>query len=70
MSQNLERTTLARSLIRRALRRQAYGTGFDVHPDGHRIAMAKVSDTRDTQRNRLVFVFNFFDELRRVSPQP
>jgi serine/threonine-protein kinase len=41
------------------------GGGFDLHPDGERLAMAKMPD--DTERNKVVFVFNFFDELRRIA---
>ena len=30
---------------------------FDLHPDGTRFALASVT-----------FIFNFFDELRRIAP--
>ena len=39
---------------------------FDIHPDGERIAIAKPPDNVDPQQ-RPVFVFNFFEELRRKS---
>jgi serine/threonine-protein kinase len=42
---------------------------FDVHPDGERFALALAQDTpRDAKPDKIVFVFNFFDELRRIAP--
>jgi Tol biopolymer transport system component len=42
---------------------------FDLHPDGNRFALAKVSETQtDNRQDKIVFVFNFFDELRRIAP--
>ena len=42
---------------------------FDLHPDGDRFALAAVPETQtDAKRDKLVFVFNFFDELRRIAP--
>jgi hypothetical protein len=40
-----------------------------VHPDGIRFVLA-VAPEVDTsvKRDKLVFVFNFFDELRRLVP--
>jgi hypothetical protein len=42
---------------------------FDVHPDGQRFAVLKVAEqqTQD-KRDKVVFIQNFFDELRRVAP--
>jgi serine/threonine protein kinase/Tol biopolymer transport system component len=41
---------------------------FDLHPDGDRFAVAPVMATADTvKRDKVVFVFNFFDELRRIA---
>jgi serine/threonine-protein kinase len=41
---------------------------FDIHPDGNRVAVA-VPQTQETlKQDRVVFVFNFFDELRRIAP--
>jgi len=42
---------------------------IDLHPDGDRFAVATVpqAQTRATQ-NKVVLVFNFFDELRRIAP--
>ena len=39
---------------------------FDLHPDGQRVAVDL--RTSDHGSDRLVFVFNFFDELRRQAP--
>jgi serine/threonine-protein kinase len=42
---------------------------FDLHPDGERFAVAADGDGQpDAPRDTIVFVFNFFDELRRVAP--
>jgi serine/threonine protein kinase/Tol biopolymer transport system component len=42
---------------------------FDVQPDGKRIIAALASQQQARLGgNRVVFVFNFFDELRRVAP--
>ena len=42
---------------------------FDLHPDGNRLALAVAPEvTEAVKRDELVFVFNFFDELRRLAP--
>jgi dipeptidyl aminopeptidase/acylaminoacyl peptidase len=42
---------------------------FDLHPDGDRFALAAVPDTPSAARqDKLIFIFNFFDELRRLAP--
>jgi Tol biopolymer transport system component len=42
---------------------------FDLHPDGDRIALAPVTDTPTTvKQDKVVFIFNFLDELRRIAP--
>ena len=42
---------------------------FDLHPDGNRVAIAPVPETQAGEKqDKLVFVFNFFDELRRLAP--
>jgi serine/threonine-protein kinase len=41
---------------------------FDLHPDGNRLALGLASDAPSTRQTSLVFVLNFFDELRRVAP--
>jgi serine/threonine-protein kinase len=40
---------------------------YDLHPDGNRFALAIAQDAAAKQ-DRVVFVFNFFDELRRLAP--
>ena len=41
---------------------------YDAHPDGKRFATLKPEDAQaDSRRDRLVFISNFFDELRRVA---
>jgi Tol biopolymer transport system component len=40
----------------------------DLHPDGKRLAMLKRPELAEAKRDKVVFVFNFFDELRRVAP--
>jgi serine/threonine-protein kinase len=47
----------------------SYGPGVDLHPDGERFVVAPArSGERQVQQRQLVFVFNFFDELRRLAP--
>ena len=42
---------------------------LDLHPDGERLAVAAVPETRAAVRqDKVVFIFNFFDELRRIAP--
>jgi serine/threonine-protein kinase len=48
-----------------------YGPGFDLHPDGERFAVTPPLQSLAEASGRaaqLVLFFNFFDELRRVSP--
>jgi hypothetical protein len=40
---------------------------FDLHPDGERFAVAPVL-AAGSKADHLTFVFNFFDELRRIAP--
>jgi eukaryotic-like serine/threonine-protein kinase len=41
---------------------------FDLHPDGERVALAPAAESPNGgKRDQAVFVFNFFDELRRLS---
>jgi serine/threonine-protein kinase len=46
------------------------GTNYDVAPDGKRIAALMPVDAPDVQQsqNHVVFLENFFDELRRRAP--
>ena len=41
---------------------------FDLHPDGTRVALALASDAPTPEQTSLMFVLNFFDELRRLAP--
>jgi Tol biopolymer transport system component len=42
---------------------------FALHPDGERFALAAAPDNESALRqDKLVFIFNFFDELRRLAP--
>jgi serine/threonine protein kinase/Tol biopolymer transport system component len=53
------------------LRQHAGGPNrsFDLHPDGNRFALAAVQETQTTEKqDKVVFIFNFFDELRRLAP--
>ena len=46
-----------------------YGPGYDVHPDGKRFVVAPAAvDVATRPQSQLVFIFNFFDELRRRAP--
>ena len=41
---------------------------FDLHPDGDRFAVAVASDRPAPKLDKVVFILNFFDELRRTIP--
>ena len=42
---------------------------FDLHPDGERFALAKLAGAVNRPKvDKVVLIFNFFDELRRVAP--
>jgi Tol biopolymer transport system component len=41
---------------------------FDLHPDGERIAAGVPSGQAGGKFDKVTFVFNFFDELRRIAP--
>jgi len=42
--------------------------GFDLHPDGKRFAVVKAAEETEIRRDKVVFITNFFDELRRIAP--
>jgi len=42
--------------------------GFDLHPDGTRVVVPGIVSTETPKTDTAVFVFNFFDELRRIAP--
>ena len=48
-------------------RPRAPSRDLDVHPDGQRFVVAG-TEAEAQRLDRVVFVFNFFDELRRVAP--
>jgi serine/threonine-protein kinase len=39
---------------------------FDLHPDGTRVALALVEEAPGVKQDKLTFLFNVFDELRRI----
>jgi hypothetical protein len=42
---------------------------FDLHPDGERMAVLKTAEQpAEEKRDKVVFIQNFFEELRRVAP--
>jgi hypothetical protein len=42
---------------------------FDLHPDGERFALLPAAQTPGgTRQDHVTFIFNFFEELRRVAP--
>jgi serine/threonine-protein kinase len=48
--------------------RRASSVWFDLHPDGERIAAAVPSGQPEEKLDKVTFIFNFFDELRRIAP--
>jgi serine/threonine-protein kinase len=53
----------------RAIQRRPRLRSFDLHPDGERLAASVVGEAEiEAPRDKVVFVFNFFDELRRIAP--
>ena len=48
---------------------QRGGHSFDLHPDGERFALQPAAQTQAAaKQDKVVFIFNFFDELRRLAP--
>jgi hypothetical protein len=41
---------------------------FALHPDGARIALPAPRDASASRQDKVVFVLNFFDEIRRLAP--
>jgi hypothetical protein len=42
---------------------------FDLHPDGQRFAVVKAKQgPSDVKPDKVVFILNFFDYLRRIAP--
>src|SRR5262249_8119304 len=44
------------------------GSTYDLHPDGKRLALAAVREQSNVSQDKVVFVFNFFDYLRKIAP--
>ena len=42
-------------------------SSYDLHPDGKRVAAAVIPDQNVVQ-DKVVFMFNFFDYLRKIAP--
>jgi serine/threonine-protein kinase len=48
---------------------RALSREFDLHPSGERFAVLKVAEEQPGEkRDKVVFIQNFFEELRRVTP--
>ena len=48
---------------------RAVNRPFDLHPDGERFALAPAVQTPGGgKQDHVTFIFNFFDELRRLAP--
>jgi hypothetical protein len=43
-------------------------TGYDLHPDGKRVATSAAPQQGSAVRDKVVFVFNFGDYLRTIAP--
>ena len=43
-------------------------SAYDIHPDGKRLAVVGGQETANAAQDKVVIVFNFFDELRRIAP--
>ena len=41
---------------------------FAPHPDGKRFAVLKAAEETEVRQVKVVFITNFFDELRRIAP--
>ena len=47
----------------------SFALNFDLHPDGKRFAVLKSPGTGEVPKvDKVSFIFNFFDELRRKVP--
>ena len=41
---------------------------FELHPDGQRVVVKPVAEPIAAKHDQVVFIFSFFDELRRIAP--
>src|SRR5262249_14306534 len=48
--------------------RNRFPRSFDLHPDDDRIAAAVPTGQAEEKLDHVTFIFNFFDELRRIAP--
>ena len=55
------------STTRIAARPRPPSRDLDLHPDGKRFVVASNESESPVKQNKIVFVFNFFDELRRIA---
>jgi len=62
------RAETPRLWAKQAFKPRLQGWDFALYPDGDRVALAPETDRPDVTNNRAVFVFNLFDELRRLVP--
>jgi serine/threonine-protein kinase len=56
--------------VRPRTRPAPFFRSFDLHPDGQRFALARAAaqSGAESKTDKVVLVFNFFDELRRLAP--
>ena len=43
-------------------------SGYDLHPDGKRMAVSTITDQGRVVQDHVVFVFNFADYLSTIAP--
>jgi serine/threonine-protein kinase len=48
--------------------RARFPRSFDLHPEGERIAAEVPTGQTEEKLDKVTFIFNFFDELRRIAP--
>jgi hypothetical protein len=46
----------------------ATNAAYDLHPDGKRLAVLAAQDQASGVQDKVVFVFNFADYLRKIAP--
>jgi serine/threonine-protein kinase len=47
---------------------RSYQSSYDLHPDGERLAAGLPTGQGEEKLDKVTFIFNFFDELRRIAP--
>jgi serine/threonine-protein kinase len=47
---------------------RAYQSSYDLHPDGERLAASLPTGQAEEKLDKVTFIFNFSDELRRIAP--